>query len=429
MSQMPTASTPSPISSPPTLHEQKSKSDKHSSNKTKSKSIENNGAKISTKNMEKSNKSNQLNLPSQATGSQHLSQQYPPQNQHQLLIQNQISQFQSLLTNNININNSIYQQYPSQLPMPPNFPPQPPAMPPCQSQTLPLLNFQNLQNAKQSLGWQEYMIAATSMANALKSQHQSQQNLFTPNQMLNNNVNMPMNQSIYQSAFTTLLKQISEMSHMKSIKEEVLVDKAASGGHEQDVSSISTSSSTCSSNYDMNNNKQNGDDYEEEVEVEEGEIDPNSENYDDYDIESEKEAKKAMLKTMLRNSNSLCSSQSVVVYSSSSSSSSTPPSSVSSNSSLCNNKIKLETNYDYLMSHESISNRNLTSSAMSPSSIAKRNLKHSIDFILGANASQEAKNARLDSANSHGMKRQRLLNNNTSHFGNGNGIKKAKNIS
>jgi hypothetical protein len=435
---MPTSSTPSPLSSSSSSHHNnKVKSEKHSHGaKARRKSLENNSTKSDgNRNVDRPRKSNNhSNNPiPQAIAPQHFSQPHKSPSQHHLLMQNQMSQFQSFLTNNININNSMYQQHPSELPMPPNqLPPQPPTAPPCQGQALPpLMNFQHFQNPKQCLNWQEYMMAATSMANALKTQqHQShQQHLFNLNQIAASNSGPmpPINQSVYQSAFTTLLKQISEMSHTKTIKEETLVDKTISGGQEQDVSSISTSSSTCSSNYDMNNNKQNvslqnGDDYEEDVEIEEGEIDPNDENYDDYDVLSEKEAKKSMHKAMLANANSLYSSQSAALYSSS-----TPPSSVSSNSSLSNNKIKLEANNEFLMAQESMDNRNSTGREMSPSSIAKRNLKHSIDFILGANASLEAKqHARQSIESSISMKRQRLMKNNMSHFG--NGVKKAKNM-
>jgi hypothetical protein len=471
--------TPSPLSSScSSNHNIKIKYEPHnnsSNNKTKSKkSLENNGNnKCGSKTVEKANKiaghghqqpCGDLLPPQQHHSHHHLTheQKSPPHSQHSLLIQNQLSQFQSFLTNNINVNNSMYQHPASSLP-----PHQPPVQP-FQNNALPLLNFQNFPNPKQCSGggsgvggWQEYMMAATSMANAFKNQHQHQQQQQQQYHLNNNNnnnnnsgnppvPNPPINQALYQAAFTTLLKQISEMSHMKSIKEEAsgaVNDAKNNGSREQDLSSISTSS-TCSSNYDMNNNKQNislhhdnadDQDYDEGeggVEIEEGEIDPcGNENFDDYENLSEKDAmKKPKAKTVNNNSsnNSLFSSQSAAMYSSSSSSS-TPPSSVSSNSSLCNNKIKLEANFDFAASsatgHETANGKHVVVATSrnnsSPSGIAKRNLKHSIDFILGVNANNEAARRRLENG-----KRRCLTNGGTGPglFSNGSDNKKSKNI-
>ena len=307
----------------------------------------------------------------------------------------QLTQFQSFLTSNININNSTHQHHPHLTPhatQHPHFHLQPHQQQQLQQQQ-PINPLLNLQNQKQ---WQDYMFM---MANALKHQQQQQ----TAHVVFNNNLpginHLPMNPALYQSVFATFLKQVSSINPMRGILAANLDHSMANKSTpEQDLSS---SSSTCSSSYDVNNNKQSYsslsiirtetefdenlavnevDDDEDEIEIEEGEIDPNFEEYDGLEIakvasKMKQKGCEKITATVLANSG--YSSQSLSLYSSSSSSS-TPPSSVSSNSSLSNNKIKLETNLDVMVSGEAINNNEVKE---------QKSLKHSIDFILGRDQS------------------------------------------
>lgn len=279
--------------------------------------------------------------------------------QHQQISaqQSHTNQYQSFLTNNININSSSCHHYPSPNllvptvpppPLPPSNPavapfmfmPPPSLLPPAPHQPPTASSSPDKQFLSSS--WQEYMML-------MMKQHS----------LFNNNTNISSQNLIYSAFSNFLLKQMTQQVTSRV---------------ESNIN-VSSSSSTCSSKNLSTRGEEYDDDDEEEyisgtgAELEEGEIArvskdsstptmASSHPYDQYYDEKKNSEEKS----------SGNSSMSFLI--SSSSSSSTPPSSVSStNSSI---KVKLE-----------------TESSLSSSSTMRRSIKHSIDYILGSKSEEE----------------------------------------